>query len=342
MKKHLLLLALTMLAFIPAWSQDEEIELTEIETGGDDPEGIIIDGLEYLLNINGRQEARIRKDNCWNGELTIPSEVSYDGVAYTVTGLSWKAFNDCKTMTKVTIPKTVREVLSWSAFPEWYMSPFKGCTNLEYIDVDEDNQWFCSVDGVLYNKDMTRLYGYPVGSKRMSFSIPNGITRIYWGIFQDCKSLRKLDIPNTVVSIAEEAFRGCSALTSIVLPESVKYLDWEVFSGCESLKALVIKGVLSLNSDDKYDFDGMSEKTIIYTLPSQIKTIQKYFKGTVLPLDEYQPEEETTAIQSVKGESENKKYYDLQGRKINAQGTRHNVQLKKGIYIRDGRKVVVK
>ena len=34
--------------------------------------------------------------------------------------------------------------------------------------------------------------------------------------------------------------------------------------------------------------------------------------------------------------------YDLSGRKINAQGTMHNAQLKKGIYIRDGRKVVVK
>ena len=43
-------------------------------------------------------------------------------------------------------------------------------------------------------------------------------------------------------------------------------------------------------------------------------------------------------IKSVPGQS----VYDLQGRKINAQSSMFNVQLPKGIYIVNGKKVLVK
>jgi hypothetical protein len=44
-------------------------------------------------------------------------------------------------------------------------SPFKGCSNLVNIYVDESNAYFSSIDGVLYNKDATRLVAFPEGRK---------------------------------------------------------------------------------------------------------------------------------------------------------------------------------
>ena len=44
-------------------------------------------------------------------------------------------------------------------------SPFKGCSNLVNIYVSEGNKNFSSVDGVLYNKDATKLIFYPEGRK---------------------------------------------------------------------------------------------------------------------------------------------------------------------------------
>ena len=59
---------------------------------------------------------------------------------------------------------------------------------------------------------------------------------------------------------------------------------------------------------------------------------------------------ETTGINDAshlndKGQMINDKHgeiYDLQGRKVNAQGTMHNAQLPKGLYIKNGRKVIIK
>ena len=66
-----------------------------------------IDGLNYYL-FEDTHEAVIDVDNTWTGELDIPSAVSCNGETYTVNGISWNAFYNCKKLTKVKIPKISR------------------------------------------------------------------------------------------------------------------------------------------------------------------------------------------------------------------------------------------
>ena len=69
-----------------------------------------IDGLNYYL-FEESHEAVIDVDNAWTGELEIPSAVSCNGETYTVNGISWKAFYNCKKLTKVRIPKTIDHIV---------------------------------------------------------------------------------------------------------------------------------------------------------------------------------------------------------------------------------------
>ena len=86
------------------------------------------------------------------------------------------------------------------------------CRVLQSIKVDENNQHFKAVDGVLYSKDGKKLICYPAAINNTTFVIPDSVT-----------------------TIGDSAFRGCSSLTSIVIPDSVTSIGSYAFSGCNSL-----------------------------------------------------------------------------------------------------------
>ena len=52
---------------------------------------------------------------------------------------------------------------------------FRNCKKLENINVSGDNPYYCDVDGVLFNKDVTELYAYTYGKM-----IKLKITRLYY------------------------------------------------------------------------------------------------------------------------------------------------------------------
>ena len=123
-----------------------------------------IDGLYYYLATD-LHIARIENNNSWTGELVIPETVTYKDEEYKVIAIDWLAFDFCHTLTKVRIPKTVLLITHYAGYNA-AKNPFRGCSNLESIEVDEDNPAMCSVDGVLFSKDKTQLYCYPAGKKQ--------------------------------------------------------------------------------------------------------------------------------------------------------------------------------
>ena len=76
---------------------------------------------------------------------------------------------------------------------------------IESIEVSADNDYFCSVDGVLYDKDMTRLICYPGRKETPEFSVPSSVTTIDPDAFLESSSciLSSLFIPKSVTNIDE-------------------------------------------------------------------------------------------------------------------------------------------
>ena len=131
------------------------------------------------------------------GNYTIPNSV---------TEISSNQFSQCTGLTGITIPNSVTQIVD---------NPFNG--NLKSIKVSEGNKYFCSYDGVLFNKDKTEIL-FCVGNKK-EFVIPNGVKSIS-GAFSDCSNLTSVTIPNSVTSIYN-GFNNCPNLTSITIPQSV-------------------------------------------------------------------------------------------------------------------------
>ena len=90
------------------------------------------------------------------------------------------AFYNCSNITSVTIPDSVTSIGERA---------FDNCTSLTEIIVDEDNEYYCSIDGVLFSKDKTELIVYPAGKTATSYEISDSVTYIEYGAFYYCNSL---------------------------------------------------------------------------------------------------------------------------------------------------------
>lgn len=153
-------------------------------------------------------------------ELEIPNSI---------TSLDRQAIEYCDSLTSIYIPDSVSDIGYYN---------FQKCESLTNIEVSNSNANYYSEDGVLFNKDKTKLICYPCGKTNTNYTIPNSVSEIAYYAFKYSK-LKNVTIPNSVVIIGSEAFEF-SDLTSVDIPESVTRLDMWAFGYCKSLTSIKI------------------------------------------------------------------------------------------------------
>lgn len=149
-------------------------------------------------------------------EISLPNSL---------TTIERGAFNYCNSLTSMYIPANVSSIapdafLVSIVYDVSSRLPFIK-TNFTHIDVDPANMYFASKDGVMYNKQMTKLIAYPAG-KEGKFVVPNGVQEIGPFVFYGNMSLTEIEIPLSVTTIGEWAFGYCANLKSLTLPSSIK------------------------------------------------------------------------------------------------------------------------
>lgn len=183
-----------------------------------------------------------------------------DGVAVIPEGttkIGFRAFDNCTSLTHITIPKSVNEIVS---------AAFRGCTNLTGITIPES----VTKIGSRAFMDCTAL---------TSITIPDGVTEIGEGVFMNCNSLTDITIPKGITEIPWAAFQNCTALTSIVIPEGVTeisgarsfmFLKSGAFEGCTNLARITIPE--SMTKIDQKTFKGCNSLTSI-VIPKSVTEI---------------------------------------------------------------------
>ena len=148
-----------------------------------------------------------------------------------VTEIGDYAFEECSSLTEIVIPGSVTVIGE---------SPFSLCTSLASITVEEDNANYVSVDGVLFDKDMTTLIQYPAGKQSTKYSIPDTVTTIGGCAFEKCNYLTEVVIPDSVTTIEGSAFADCDSIEDVVIPYSVTTIEGSAFEACDAIEEIFI------------------------------------------------------------------------------------------------------
>ncbi|MDO4543517.1 MAG: leucine-rich repeat protein [Clostridia bacterium] len=163
------------------------------------------------------------------GDVVIPSTLC----GLPVTGIDDWAFQQCYTITSITIPASVTSIDG---------DAFYYCTSLTSFNVSGANPNFRAVNGVLFTKDFETLVKYPLGRTASTYSVPDGTKNIFYSSFEGCPWLTSVSLPNGIMGIGSWAFCECTALESITIPYSVSTIEGSAFLGCTSLSSVVFDG----------------------------------------------------------------------------------------------------
>ena len=270
-----------------------------------------VDNLYYNITSDTTVEVTRSVDYTWEGgnypnltTVSIPETVTYNGSAYSVTGIGEWAFSYCSQLTSITIPENITS-MGYSVFAE--------CTSLTSIqwNATNVNSFFCGdgpFDGLNREQITSFVFGENVKhipsciclgmTNLTSIIIPNSVTSIgEWafketGVYNDEANWENgvLYIDNCLISakesisgdyiikegtrlIASSAFYGCSSLTSITIPQSVTTIGEQAFAYCFSLTSVTIPN--SVTSIGNYAFNNCSSLTSV-TIPNSVTTIGSY------------------------------------------------------------------
>lgn len=112
------------------------------------------------------------------------------------------------------IPKTVRMI------PD---NIFRRCDELISINVDENNEHYTSVDGILYNKSKTELLKVPPKVAVTDLNFPDSLTAISKSALSRCRYLETVTVPPSVTAIEKTVFTNCRSLKNITVAAENEY-----------------------------------------------------------------------------------------------------------------------
>lgn len=185
------------------------------------------DSFEYEELANGG--LKLTKYKGSGTKAVIPSAIN----GKTVAIIGNEAFSGCTGLESITIPNSVTNIGEGTGYTEYEV--FDECSGLKEIIVEEGNAWYSSQDGILYNKEKTKLILCPAG-KEGSAVIAEGVTEIsyvmkdyitFCSAISGCSNLRNISIPKSLVTLINEGntagaepyhiFTSCSSLEEILV-----------------------------------------------------------------------------------------------------------------------------
>ncbi len=230
----------------------------------------------------------------WNAyKEIIESVVIEEGV----TTIGAYAFGGCTSLKSAMISSSVTSI---------GRDIFFGCYGLSNIAVNENNAYYISVDGVLFDKSMKTLIKYPNGKYMDNYQVPDGVSTLSSRSFYDCIAINTLSVPASVVEIGWGAFMQSSIFvnvdntnnmfcslngslfskdmktmlyyydtfaTTIVIPEGVSVISEELCSQNSTVERIVFpEGVTEIQG---YAFSWCENLRSVY-LPASLEKIEQY------------------------------------------------------------------
>lgn len=181
-----------------------------------------------------------------------------------------QAFIGCKKLKDLDIPSTVQSLTN-----DININPFDGCSSLENIMVNENNQYFSSSEGVLFNKEKTVMISYPEAKKEKSYVIPESVVKVFGNAINNA-NLESLYISKNINSMKANkeyswaqniwAITGSPNLNNIIVDEANKLFSSE-------------SGVLYNADKSKLIFYPSGKKENYFNIPSTVNSCETTFSN---------------------------------------------------------------
>lgn len=174
-------------------------------------------------------------------EITIPNSVEEIGTSVFLDCESLKkvtlsdninqiysgTFNNCTSLKEITLPYYTSKISS-GAFTGTNLEiinigpKLKSLENLpinnstiKEINVSEDNNYYSSENGIIFNKDKSKLIRFPAAMEKNDYSIPDTVSTIGESSFADNMSIRNIYLSKNCSNIEPYAFKNCTHLDKI-------------------------------------------------------------------------------------------------------------------------------
>ena len=154
--------------------------------------------------------------------------------------------------------------------------------SLTSITVSPRNEYYASVDGVLFSKADKKLVAYPEGRTEQTYTVPEGIEIIGREAFFYNANIVQVILPESLLVIENRAFSGCGNLASVNLPRRLRVIEEGAFNGNSSLAELTIpKSVTEIGSGRYAGSKNFVTTTYYYDGSSQTVQIPlKVYRGS--------------------------------------------------------------
>ena len=175
------------------------------------------------------------------------------------------AFYGCTEVTSVDIPYSVLRIVDGA---------FKGCSGIKKFTVNENNQSYKDIDGILFSKDEKMLIKYPAQKETAEYVISEEVAIICTEAFMDNAFLRKVSVGNFVTAISDNSFKNCTALEEVELGGNVRIIGAESFKNCPKLMLVNAHGMWPAHCPNVFD-DAAKQNAKLYVPRGQVMNYKR-------------------------------------------------------------------
>lgn len=232
---------------------------------------VCLDAPEFTYEINDYNEITITGYTGTDTDIVIPDmiddcmvttigeraffdmDITSVELPETLTEIHMNAFEHCDELTEINIPVRVRYIDS---------EAFRDCISLREFTVDIDNEYYSSVDGVLYDKKLTTVIRCPMALDREKLDLAPTTKTIADRAFDMCFNLYEINLSDSLEKIGSYAFNGCYSLTELKIPGSITEIGESAFTGCGLTTITLLNGISKI-PDNAFDGCNKLESIVI-------------------------------------------------------------------------------
>lgn len=232
----------------------------------------------YTYTVDDKNEATIVKaDTTLSGEVIIPDTLG----GYPVVKIGSYSFENCRKITHIIISDNVRSIGSFALEQTNISTVTLGkkvetigydalkSSGLQNYIVDEENMFFSNDErGVLFNKNKTTLYDYPLENHEETYVIPDTVEVIEGLAFSGSDYLKSITIGDSVTDVGHSAFSSCDILETVIIGKKLKNIPEDAFSSSNKITNFVVDEENEMYSNDEDGVLYKNEKTELVKYPS--------------------------------------------------------------------------